>query len=110
VSQLDSNFGAAFHVIDRDPSGVTGVVASFNTQAEADEFASTKKAALDATGNDKTDVYVVNGQPGLAQFIEDKDGISVSVQTDNSGAREAKVAADLQAANAPADPPKSSKK
>ena len=89
MTKLDTNFGAPFHVVSRDQSGMTGVVSSFTTQAEADEAAGNLKAQLDATGNEGTDVYVVNGQEDLAAFIEQEDGIPAAVQTDNSGAREA---------------------
>ncbi len=109
MSKLDSNFGAPFHVIVRDQSGSTGVVSSFPSRGDADDAASSKRAELDATGNEKTDVYVVDGQPGLAAFIEEHDGIPVAVQTDNSGAREAEQAAALVAAD-PAPAPKSSSK
>lgn len=89
VTKLDTNFGAPFHVVSRDASGMTGVVSSHTDQASADEAAGNLKAQLDATGNEKTDVYVVNGQADLAAFIEQEDGIPAAVQTDNSGAREA---------------------
>lgn len=112
MTKLDSNFGAPFHVISRDASGMTGVVSSHDDQASADESAGNLKAQLDATGNEKTDVYVVNGQADLAAFIEQEDGIPAQVQTDNSGAREAEQVAELTAADdAPAtDDDKSSSK
>jgi hypothetical protein len=106
MPKLDSNFGAPFHVVTKDSSDVIGVVSSFTSAAEAKEAAASLKAKLDATGNDKTDAYVVEGQPALAAFVEEHNEIPAEVQTDNSGEREAQDAAEL----APADAPKSSAK
>ena len=95
MTKLDTNFGAPFHVVSRDQSGMTGVVSSHTDSAGAQEAADNLKAQLDATGNEGTDVYVVEGQADLAAFIEQEDGIPASVQTDNSGAREAEQVAAL---------------
>lgn len=98
MPKLDSNFGAAFHVVVKDSDDRISVVSSFNDSGEAEEAANNLKTHLDATGNDKTDAYVVAGQPDLAAFVEEHNGIPVGVQTDNSGAREAEADAELVAA------------
>lgn len=93
MTKLDSNFGAPFQVASYDGRAL-GVVNSYADKGEADEAAAALKTKLEAFGSD-TDVYVVDGQPGLAQLLNELQGVSVSAQTDNSAAREQKQADEL---------------
>lgn len=97
MTQLNTNFNAPFHVISKDANS-EGVVASFNDRAEASAYAADRKKLHEALGN-STEFEVVAGQPALAQHVEERFGVPVAVQTDNSGAREAQQAEQLTASS-----------
>ena len=83
MTKLDSNFGAPFHVATYDKKQL-GVVNSYADRAEAEAAGSALKQKLEASGTPDTDVYVVEGQDGLAALLEELEGVPTAVQTDNS--------------------------